>query len=369
MNSEPRRTLPDPIVDNREKELLKSLTARYEKLVEPGPVERLGDMIAGALPEPVKDFGKSVGDVITEQQLYQEALKVIGTGFGAVQEQAARFSVSKESVVERVGSRVEGGIGSLDEVCLARAYDVSSIVGQRRTENLLASLVEGFATGVPGFAGIPFNLVLSMFLYFRAVQVVALTYGYDVRDDPAEMEIAGQVFAAAMDPTSKTGGNGAAALIGKIMMVSEASALRQTAAKTWADMAARGGVGLLLTQMRALANKFAQRALERAGKTGLENSVFRTVFEQIGRRLTLKTIQRAVPVVSGLIGAFFDTGQMQTVIDYADIFYAKRFILEKEVRVSLLDGDGAEEAEPEVMDDEADEVIEPLTPDVPDAAV
>ena len=60
------------------------------------------------------------------------------------------------------------------------------------------------------------------------------------------------------------------------MMVSEATALKQTAAKTWADMAARGGVGLLITQMRALAHASAKKALENAGKAGLETSVFRT---------------------------------------------------------------------------------------------
>ena len=56
----------------------------------------------------------------------------------------------------------------------------------------------------------------------------------------------------------------------------------------------------------------------------------------IGRRLTLNAVQKAVPVVSGAIGALFDAGQMRRVVDYADIFYAKRFILEKEARIGML---------------------------------
>lgn len=330
------RNIPSPIVDEREARLLQSLTDRYERLIKPGPIKRLGGKIAKSLPEPVKKIGEGVRDAITEQELYSEALKVIGTGFNVVQEQAARFSISDARIMQQVGERIDGGINSLSQVCLARAYDIAPIIAGSRVSNLAAAFVEGAATGAPGFAGIPFNLVLSTFLYFRAVQVVALTYGYDVRNDPAEMEIAGQVFASSMNPTSKEGGNGTAAIIGKIMMVSEAAALKQTAAKTWTDMAARGGVGLLITQMRALANNAARKALANAGKAGIETSVFRTVFEQIGRRLTLKTVQRAVPVVSGAIGAFFDTGQMQNVLEYADVFYAKRFILEKETRVSML---------------------------------
>lgn len=70
--------------------------------------------------------------------------------------------------------------------------------------------------------------------------------------------------------------------------------------------------------------------------------MFRELFEQVGRRLTLKTIQRAVPIVSAGIGALTDTAQMNTVIRYADLFYHKRFLIEKEDRVRLLLGVGPE---------------------------
>ena len=39
-------------------------------------------------------------------------------------------------------------------------------------------------------------------------------------------------------------------------------------------MIEKGGIPLLLAQMRALANKSAQKALQNAGQKGLENSVF-----------------------------------------------------------------------------------------------
>ncbi len=43
-----------------------------------------------------------------------------------------------------------------------------------------------------------------------------------------------------------------------------------TVKKSWQDMASRGGVCLLLAQMRALANSAAKKAVEEAGKKGIE---------------------------------------------------------------------------------------------------
>ena len=90
--------------------------------------------------------------------------------------------------------------------------------------------------------------------------------------------------------------------------------------------------------MRALAHKSAKKALEKAGKKGLEKSIIKDEFEQIGRKLALKTVQRSVPVISGVIGACFDTAQMNKVLEYADVFYNKRYILEKQYRIDCIVG-------------------------------
>ena len=175
-------------------------------------------------------------------------------------------------------------------------------------------------------------------------------YGYDVKNDSAELMIAGDVFMNALSPKSK-GSNEMTSIIGKIMVMTETTAIKQTAKKTWSEMAARGGVGVLLTQMRALANKTAQKALEKAGEKGLEESLFKGVFEQIGKNLTKKAIGKSVPVVGAVIGGLFDTAMMNTVIDYADIFYNKRYLLEKEVRINtLIEGDSEDYIDVDVND-------------------
>lgn len=128
-------------------------------------------------------------------------------------------------------------------------------------------------------------------------------------------------------------------MVGKVMMLAEAATVSQTVKQGWKAMAERGGACLVIAQMRALANGAARKALEKAGKAGLEKSVFRNVLAQIGRRLPQKTVERAVPVIGGAIGALFDAGQMQGTLDFADTFYHKRFIVEKELRIqSLMEG-------------------------------
>lgn len=342
--SDKKYNLPIPLVDKKEQELLKTQTEKYEKLIQPSGVKQLAEKVSEIIPDQAKELAIAAKETLTEKDLYKEALNVIGKGFKAVQEQSAKYTVSVSSAVKKAKNLTEENIIETPaEFCLIRAYDLANSVDKDKLKNLGAAFGEGFATGAPGFAGIPFNLVLSNFLYFRAVQTIALSYGYDVKNNPSELEIAGQVFACAFGSNDIEDEGDVStemqAMIGKIMLISEMSAIKQTATKTWTDMAARGGIGLLLTQIRALAHKSAQIALEKVGKQGLESTVFRNVFEQIGKRLTLGVIQKSVPVVSGFIGAAFDAGMMKKVLDYADIFYCKRFILEKEANINALLGE------------------------------
>lgn len=322
----------DRVLDSQELRELDLLTQRYEKLTEPGMLAKAGAKIAEIIPAQVKDAVASASETLTEQQFYIEAMKVISTGFETVEKNAAKVTISEQTVIERANKYISGrDITSLDELCFARSYEVCKIAEAEKLPNLALAFSEGGATGFFGFAGIVPNIVTSTFFYYRAVQSIAMTYGYDVKNNADELMIASEVFTTAMSPRS--GGSGEmASIIGKIMMISEAEAVKQTVKKGWTEMAARGGISLLLTQMRALAHKAAQKALQKAGKEGLENSVFRSILEQIGKRLGQKTVQRAVPYVSAAIGAFFDTGEMNKVLEFSDTFYKKRFILEKGAR-------------------------------------
>ena len=131
--------------------------------------------------------------------------------------------------------------------------------------------------------------------------------------------------------------NGISENIAKIMLLTEATVIKQTAKKGWEAMANKNAATLLITQMRALANKSAKKALEKAGKKGLEKNIFNDVLEQIGRKFTQDSLKKAIPLWFGaIVGGTIDTFQMTNILKYANIFYCKRFILEKEDNIKLL---------------------------------
>ncbi len=341
--------LPVPVLDQKEVEALDALSKKYEKLTAPGKIAKIGAKAGQLLPEKLKKAGNEIGLSITQMELYSRIMEVMGTGFQAIEEQASRFSVSEKQILKKLNQISDSkDIEDLDEICLLRSYNIAAAVSSYKSQDTAAAIVEGGGTGALGFWGLPFNIVLSTFLYFRAVQSIAMFYGYDVKNDSAELMIASEVFTSALSPVSNDVNNEATTLIGKIMVMGQAAVVKQTAKKTWTDMASRGGIPLLLTQLRALAHKSARTALQKAGKKGLENSIFRDALEQIGRKLTLKSIGKAVPVVSAIFGALLDTAQMKKVLEYADIFYQKRFILEKGSRI-------AELTEEEIIDVSASE--------------
>ena len=329
--------IPTPVLDKKETDTLDILKEKYEKLTEPSKIAKIGTKIGDFLPEKIKSVGNELSLSITEKELYSKMMEVIGTAFKAIEEQASKVSISETQILKKINQICEyQDVRNLNEICLVRSYDVATLVNSYKSQDIFAAVIEGGGTGALGFWGLPFNIALSTFLYFRAVQSIAMFYGYDVKRDSAELMIASEVFTNALSPMKSDVNNETTNIIGKIMLMSQAAVVKQTAKKTWTDMASRGGIPLLLTQLRALAHKSAQKALQNAGAKGLENSLFRDAFEQIGRKLTLKSIGKAVPIASAFFGALLDTAQMKKVLEYADIFYQKRFILEKESHIAIL---------------------------------
>ena len=328
--------IPEPIINGKEKKSLITLTEKYNKMIEPTITSKAIAKIGEKVPEPIKDFASSTKETITENEIFIKSLEVLGKGFQTIEQFASKVTLTEKQILDLINPIIpDNNISSLDEICLARGYEISKIVNRTKNFDVFAALVEGAATGAPGFVGIPFNLVLSNFLFYRAVQSIALFYGYDIKNDPAELEIASEVFITAMDPKNNNN-NELSSTIAKIMLLTQTTSVKQTVKKGWTAMAEKGGIHLLLTQLRALANKAAQKALEKAGKSGLEKTVFSEIFEQLGKKLTQKAIGKAIPYIGAGIGATIDTAQMIQILNYANIFYNKRFILEKEERITIL---------------------------------
>lgn len=336
--------IPEPLIDQMEEREIDRLIADYEKMTSPSVIAKAGQAIADAAPDSVKEIAGKVGgfakdtfDGLTQQELIADALKVVSEGFGDLEEQVAEKSIGAEYVLRTIDEGEQAQkVSSLDEICLLRSYDVARIAKSTYGQHKGAAVVEGGATGAAGFWGIPFNFALSMLVYFRAVQSVAMFYGYDVKNDPEELVIAGEVFTKSLSPGSRGGASND--YVGKILMFADAAAIKQCAKKGWTAMAEKGGIALLIAQMRALANKTAQKAVEGADKKAIEAGIFKEALTQVGTELTLKNIVAFVPIAGGAVGALFDLGQMRRILEFADVFYHKRFLVEKAERVHMLTG-------------------------------
>lgn len=335
--------VPEQIIDEREFNEIAVLASRYEKVIAPGRLAKMGKRATEIAPAPVKELASKASDAardtingLTESELMASAVKKAAEGFGELEKHAAKASVSREYVISRIN---EGGqdqkISCLSEICLLRAYDIATIADKEKFQHMGIAFVEGGGLGAAGFWGLPANLALSMLIYFRAVQSVAMFYGYDVKENPDELVIASEVFSKAMSPSQSD--NPANDYVGKVLVYTEIAGIKKAAAKTWTAMIDKGGAALILAQMRALSNSAARKALEKAGKKGIEAGVFTKTLAQIGEKLTLKNITKMIPFVGAGFGALFDTAQMNRVIEIANLFYHKRFILEKEDRIRQLE--------------------------------
>jgi hypothetical protein len=307
--------VPSPIIDAREKSSITNLSKRYEKLNNRNALSKAGKKLSKIIPDKLKQIGESAKKTVSEKELYAECMNVVSQGFGVLEEQAARLSISESTILKKVNKISDDyNLTSIEELCCVRSYELSTLVNKYKPQDIGLALIEGGTTGALGLAGLAFNLVLSTFLYYRAVQSVAMFYGYDAKNNAEELIIASQVFTNALSPSS-SGIDEATSIVGKIMAMTEVTATRQLCKKSWEEMANHGGLPLLFCQIRALANKSAQKALEKAGQKGLEKSLFKNVFEQIGKSTTKKAIGKSVPIAGGVLGALFDTAQMNTVIN------------------------------------------------------
>ena len=336
MNEKSAYSIPAPLIDAKEENSIAVLNARYEKLCKPSALGKAGKAVSKAVPDAVKNVAKDLSNTITEQELFAQVMKVIASSFKLIEETASKYTIPRTTIIKRVNKAVKDvNITRAEEICFARGYEISKLVNNYKTGDLAIALAEGAATGYFGFAGLPFNLVLCMFICYRAVQSVALFYGYDVKEDPSELIIASDVFMNALSPNTASA-NEVSNTIAKIMTFAEAQSLKEATKRTYAEMISKGGASLLVVQLRALANNAAKKALEKAEAKTLESSAFKAVFEQIGKSLSKKSVGKIIPGISAVIGAAFDVNQMNTVITYADVFYNKRFIIEKEQRINAL---------------------------------
>ena len=179
--------------------------------------------------------------------------------------------------------------------------------------DLPTTFVGGGVTGFFGLWGVPFNLAYTFFMYYRTVQAVGLHYGYDVTEDPRELEFASSVTIECLSPHIASDVQNLGSIVSRMMFATNVTALKESLTKlSYEKMAQKGGAELLYVQIRSLANAQAKKALEKAGKEGVEAGIFKNLLEQIGKRMSKETGKKAVPVLGGVVGALSDTCLLYT---------------------------------------------------------
>src|SRR6266436_2027922 len=159
---------PDPVLDARELDLIPKLASEYEKFASPGVIARsltkifnqAQNGIVKITPEKLRKLTSAAVDAAQKAELIKMALAHASRGFGELTKQASRFTLSPDGVLRTL--RKDGhSVRTYDEVCAMRSYTIERSLSKREWKDRCAALVEGAATGAPGFIGIPFNLALS----------------------------------------------------------------------------------------------------------------------------------------------------------------------------------------------------------------
>jgi valyl-tRNA synthetase len=330
--------IPDPLLDKKEIAAEKHLVVQYEKFCKPGrlgsALNTAGKTLVKLIPAAVKKRLTDVGDGLSEAEVFKEALKLAGKGFGTLVKLTATHTVSKNMLLNslrRSGSEVE----AFEYIPFLRGYEVERAVHRAHLLRMAAAATEGAITGFPGAVGIPFNLVLSFFLFFRATQAIALTYGYDVQDDPGELAIASEVTLQSLEPRLAPSTGGISASMAKLMAASQLVRLQSGLTKrlTYETMLKNGGMQAMFVQLRAAGHATARKALQKSGQKTLEAGIFMGLVEKAGAVLSKRMVAKSIPIFSALISAGIDSYLMNRVLVGSNLAYHKRFLLEKAFRI------------------------------------
>lgn len=348
---------PEPIVNSREHKRFSELKNKYEDFRSPSFVGHQANRVKNGAASAGRKLQKWVPGLeaaqknmkrmlkeVSDKQIVKQVLSETAKGGGLALRWCAQGTLSKSAVRRRLKSDgVE--VGEFKHICGCRSYEIAPLA-EKDWKSRWGAALQGIGTGALGGArGVGLNLALSTVLFLRATQRVALHYGYDAVNREEEQVIASKVTLQSLQPEEGPATGSTGSLLGKMMAAGEISALKKALERsTYQEMARQGGAQLLYTKLRATANKAAQSALNKAGKEGFETTLVRRLLRDLGERIPKRVGQRVVPIVGGVIGGGIDTWQMQQVIRGANLVYHKRFIAEKEERVTRLIGQEEQEA-------------------------
>ncbi len=322
-------------LDDKEEKSLEVLTEKYEKFIKQGLINKgfckLKTVSGKIIPEPVQKYCQDGLDNLSELAIWKKVMKMAADGFITLQAVSSKYSINENDIIKKM-NKINIEVDSIDKIKRMRSYEIEKIVNSFDWKVYLQNILQSAPCGAAGMYGLPFNTVLGTFIQFRTVQLIAMHYGYDIKSSQAELDYAGDVLIQIMMKGRISDADGFGETIAKMMSIAELTSLRSALkSKTYEQMAKAGGAQLLYAQMRAITNKAAVKALEKAGQSGIENKTLTKILEALSKKMTQTAGAKAIPAISAALNVLIDTYQIHKVLKIANVIYQKRFLLDKEM--------------------------------------
>lgn len=256
----------------------------------------------GLVSNPLKNFSedlipKKIKKVSTRISL---AVETAVSGCMDAGQDIVNFTYDKEKAVKQFKNK---GVNTLDDLYKIDVTKLDKISRRVVLENKVVGLVEGFAFGLGNITAAIADIPVFFTLTFRVMQQIASIYGYDP-EDPKE----------------------------KLFMIKLMS--YGTAAKGSSKLALQAELQTLKVGIK----RYTFKKMQEMGKKYSIVIIARSVGKNVGVRLTKKTLLKAIPLIGGVFGGFFNYGFIRQMADVTNMMYKKRFLEDKlEIRDNIKD--------------------------------
>lgn len=323
------------MLDEREEKCLEILTKKYQELNEPSKLSvnarKTKEFLMSQFPQPLQDQLQEFGGAVSQNKVWKLVMDMATDGFIVIQNLSAKYSINENSIVKKM-KQLNNEVNSIYDIRKMKGYEIESIVSSLDLSTQVQSALQAAPSGFFGLPALAVNIIASTFIQFRTVQLIAMHYGYDVKNNPEEMEYASEVLYNIFMNGKINGASGTSEIISKMMLEAELTTLRDALSKyTFKEMAEHGGIQLLYAQIRAISNKGVAKAVDAAGAKAIENKALKNLLNKISGKMTKKAGLKAIPIISAVLSVLIDAHQINKILKVANVIYHKRFLIEKEV--------------------------------------
>ncbi len=173
-------------LDQRELELLETLTEKYDKFIEPGPIQKqiikTKEKVSDVLPEKFKEVTSDAINKASDWAIIKKVKQSAGKGFGVVNENSARYTFNKDNILKSLRDDTNQ-LYQFEQICQLKSYYIErNVLNRRRLLDLPSAFLGGGITGFFGLWGVPFNLAytflsiidLSKLLHYIMVMMLSM---------------------------------------------------------------------------------------------------------------------------------------------------------------------------------------------------